>query len=160
MFVTDDGDYTAARKAKDLTYFIEGAFHANDQYGTSIDVFKEGGISGLGANKIYPDIADGTICSERVFHDSIIVDDVEARMRKPRNLYEHREVSREVLMSLYPKKKGIIRDAEKKGRGNEINAYARLGELKDHHDPVTVYEAWHLPSHPGAKAWFLRRWNR
>ena len=150
LFLTEGGDYSNKRKAKGLTKFVDGVFYATDQYATSLDVFRDGGVFGTGVCKIYA--GRNEVVSERVFPDSIVVDDVEGRMRNPRNLYEYREVAREVLADEFPKFKNEIESAEWTGKGDDgAGAFVRLGRLSEKNDPVSVYEAWHLPSGPEAK---------
>lgn len=150
LFLTEGGDYTRARKARGLTKFLDGVFYGANQYMTSLDVFRDGAVFGSGFNKIYA--GRERIVSERVFPDSIVVDDVEGRMGHPRNLYEYREVAREVLADEFPKFKMEIMSAGWHGRENgNIASIARLGGLSAADDPVSVYEAWHLPSGKDAK---------
>lgn len=141
MYLTEKGNHTLRTRAKNLGKFIMGQFYAIDQYSLSLDVFLDGGIFGTGYEKIYE--IGGRICAERVFTNEIVTDDNEAKYGDPRQMFQYKQINREVLALAYPKHKEEIASAD------------LIREDQSYHesinDPVSVVEAWHLPSAPGAK---------
>jgi hypothetical protein len=143
MYLTERGNYSQRTRAKRLGKFIMGQFYAIDQYDISLDVFRDACIFGTGFEKVYE--VGGRIHAERIFPNEVVVDDTEAKYGEPRTLFQYKQVNREVLAQSELGKK--FRD--------EISSADLIRE--DQHysetiaDPVSVVEAWHLPSAPGAK---------
>lgn len=143
MPLTVDGDHALMTRAKLMGRFIDGQFHATQQYELGLQVFQDAAIYGTGFEKVLS--AYGEVCAERVHPDEIVVDDIEARTGKPRTLYQYKEIPIEVALA-NPRWKSKAELIEK----------ARL--LRDDHlgrrhvgEPISVIEGWHLPSAPGAK---------
>lgn len=141
MFLTAGGNQEQLTRAKRLNKFMAGQFYAADVYRIGLQVFRDSLIFGTGFFHAFR--RNGRIGVERVFPDEILVDDEEARdPNELRNLYRHREVSRDVLLELYPEHRteieaaGLLRDA---GRERGLTV-----------DMVSVVLGWHLPSEPGA----------
>jgi hypothetical protein len=136
-FLTDDGDFTLQRKAEKLTKFVEGQFYACEFYEKAQMAFKDACIFGTGAVKIY---RDGTeIKAERTFIDEIMVDDTEAYYGKPRQMHQRKWIHKDVLATMFPKKKGAIEAA--------ASDSGRIEEHKDRNgDMLLVIESWKLPS--------------
>ena len=145
-YLTEGADYRARKRADNLTYFTAGQFYHTNMYEVGQDVFVDGCWSGTGFAKVFSNSFDGRrneIRVERVFPDEILVDDIEARMGHPRSLYQHKFVEREQLLELFPNLQMEIRDAAMLREDDSFPAGMA--------DPVSVTEAWHLPSRPGAK---------
>lgn len=141
MYLTERGNAELKTRAKRLSKFVMGQFYALDQYDLSLDVFRDACIFGTGYEKIYE--VGGRICAERVFPNEILVDDHEAKYGEPQQLFQHKQVNREVLASAYKKHRAEIALAS---LVREDSLYSESIA-----DPVSVIEAWHLPSAPGAK---------
>jgi hypothetical protein len=139
-FLTIKGNEEKQRRAKGLNQFALGQFLHCDLYDEAQLVFVDAATLGTGFLKIYEE--DDEVCAERVFTDDIVVDDVEARKCKPRSLYQHDEVSKEVLKAQYPEHAAAI---DSSGLIREGSDAAESIE-----EPVGVIEAWHLPSADGA----------
>jgi hypothetical protein len=141
MYLTERGNYSLRTRAKRLGKFVMGQFYAIDQYDLALDIFRDAAIFGTGFEKIYED--GGRICAERVFPDEILVDDHEVKYGEPRQMFQYKQVNREVLARAYPKFREEIASADLiREEQNYSESIA---------DPVSVIEAWHLPSGPGAK---------
>lgn len=139
QFLTIDGIYSFQRKAKALNEFCAGQFYASRQYEKSLQIFRDAAIFGTGFQHIFADYDKGEVCTERVFPDEILVDDRDARSGNPRVLFRHKEVDKHVLMKQYPKFAAQIRDSSTLRDSNySTDRYCA--------DPVSVIEAWHLPS--------------
>lgn len=141
MYLTEKGNFERRTRAKRLSRFVMGQFYALDQYNLSLDIFRDAAIFGTGYELIYE--TGGRIMAERVFPDEILVDDHEARYGEPRQMFRYKQVSRDVVAALFfPRNKGVVSLATLL---REPNIYDSID------DPISVIEAWHLPSAPGAK---------
>jgi hypothetical protein len=141
-FLTEGGDYKSRKKARDLTYFTSGQFYKTDVYKKAQQVFTDGGWSGTGFLKIFE--KDGDIDVERVFPDEIIIDDVEAKYCNPRSLYQHKEIEKEYAKVRYPGVDPSIIDEAQNIREGVPLSHGIV-------EPISLVEAWHLPSKKGAK---------
>jgi hypothetical protein len=144
MFLTAGGDWQQKERAKKLTKFAVGQHYATDLHEKARRVFKDGCVSWRGFLKVYRDGAD--ICCERVLPWEIIIDDEEALYGEPRQLFQHKEISRDVLKEMFPNKADDIDSAtlilgRKHDRSDQNRGIA---------DQVSVIEAWYLPSAEGA----------
>lgn len=136
-FLTSGGDWKKQQKAKKLGKFIDGQFYAQRIYEKTSKTFIDAGIFGSGIIKICSQ--DGEIYTERVIPDEIVVDDYECIYGEPRNLYQEKAISRDVLLEKFPKYKTQI-DALPSASSND-------GFMTDNHSNlVQVVEGWHLPA--------------
>lgn len=132
-FLTEGGYFRKERKAKKLSRFSLGQLHATHMYQTGPEIFRHAAIFGTGAGKIYR--VGGEIRTELTFIEELLVDDAESVHGHPMNLYQEKQISREVLMRQYPEHEAEIRMAPK-AEGSLLQAPAMS-------DMVTVIEAWH-----------------
>ncbi len=142
-FLTEGGRWKLQQKAKKTEQFVEGIFYDQKFHAEAPEVLRNACIFPVGVVKVSesPDI-DGKILIENVFPPEILIDPLEAMHRKPRQIFQVRMVSRDVLLERYPDKvdqiKNIKREIDFSGAGNNIS------------DVVTVIEAWHIPDGPDA----------
>jgi len=139
-FLTSGGDWSLKRKAKLLDKFVNGQFYATDIYTVAPKVFLDATVFGTGVLKIFQD-GERIVC-ERVFPNEVVVDDKECFYGDPRQLFQRKVVSREVLLAAYPDfKKDILNasKAEKTGHGESITS-----------NQIECVEAWHLASKKGS----------
>lgn len=143
FYLTEKGNHTRRTRAKRLRKFVMGQFYGIDQYDLSLDVFLDACIFGTGHEHVWEE--RGRIFSERVFDDEVVVDDNESIYGAPRTMFRYKEVNRDVLAKS---------ELGKKFK-NEI---ASADLIRDDRtpsetiaDPVSVIQAWHLPSARGAK---------
>lgn len=141
QFTTKGGTRKDRELANQLSRFVSGQFYQVGLYDLTPDVFLNAGIFGTGGLKFSE--VDGDIVADVVFPEEILVDDVEAKARKPRSLYHVVEMNRAVAKARWPKFRAELDDAEH--ITDEFLAVANLA------DPITVIEAWHLPSGKNAK---------
>lgn len=143
MFLTNDGNFDQRTRAKGMNKYLEGVFYANDVHSAKNGqlAFKEGALLGTGMCKVFRE--DDEVKIERVFTGEIRVDESEAFYGAPSNLYQHKFLSRDILISEYPKLEDKILDANAHNPDSEVDTM-----LVDH---IKVVEAWHLPSGPNAK---------
>lgn len=141
MYVTDDAEWSLARKAKKRTDYVTGIYQRSGAYDVWPETFVDACIGGTGTSKWL--IEDDAIICERVLPEELIVDETEARYGKPRSIYHRRLVSRDVLASQYPDFEVQIESAP--------DAEPREGDSwASDADVVEAIEAWHLPSATGA----------
>lgn len=150
MFLTEKGNYSEQAKGRMLGKFSIGQFSAVKQYTLDQNVFRDACIFGSGFEKIYRSVDEmdegekkSKLSAERVFPDELVVDDAECKYGYPRCLYQIKDIASEVLSEEYPDFADEIEEAE------------QIREPSSHRmtaaSPVSVVEAWHLPSCNGAK---------
>ncbi len=142
MYLTEKGDFSLRTRAKRLGKFVMGQFYAVDQYDLSLDLFRDACIFGTGFEKIYE--VGGRIFAERVFPDEILVDDNESKYGNPRQIFQYKQVNREVLArsEIGKKHRDAIASADLIREGQHYTESIS--------DPLSVIESWHLPSSPDA----------
>lgn len=142
MFLPVKGNYALRQRAERLGKFITGVLYEMQSYIVGLQVFRDACIFGSGFMKVYSE--DGKISGERVFPDEIVVDDTEAREGAPRQLFQVKHMTRSVLLEdpAFSKYEVEILDAPYTPR-DDVDEEGIA-------DLVTIIEAWHLPSYPGA----------
>jgi hypothetical protein len=148
QFLTEGGKWKERQQAKLLTRFTDGQFFRNDTYEESEESFLDALIFDLGAMKHFIDRRDPEnvkICSERAVPVELFVDIIDGRYRKPRQLYQVKEVGREVILGDPDFKSKVPRIHE----ATLMEPSSTLGE-STLADPITLMETWHLPSAPNA----------
>jgi hypothetical protein len=120
--------------------FIEGVYHDQRVYQTAQQLFRDGGIFGTGLLKCYGDVKRAKIVIERVLVNDIGVDYIDGKYGAPRSMFQHQTMTRSVAQARWGEKH--LADA------NHIRKAAASGSTVE--DPVSIFEAWHLPSLPGA----------
>jgi len=143
VMLPSGGDFNLQQRAKKLEKFVSGVFYQADIHEEGIKAFLDCCIFGTGVIKIFQE--NGNVCAERVIPSELIVDDEEAFRGKPRQMHQRREVSREVLMEMFPESKKDIKTATK------LEKHRGIGNFNSVADNVTVIESWHLASGPDAK---------
>jgi hypothetical protein len=140
--LTFKGNFSQQRRAKRLNQFMMGQFGASDVYKNAQEAVKDAAIFGTGFIKNYE--KNGKIVAERVFPNEILVDDEESIYGEPRQLFQHKVVTKEVLRSMFPE--GKFRQAIDEAslvRGDQ-DVSKGIGDM------ASIVEAWHLPSGPDA----------
>ena len=99
-FLTSGGDYSMKRKSKLLDKFVNGQFYTTDIYTIAPKVFLDAAVFGTGVMKIYSD--GEKLVIDRIFPDEILIDDSESYYGSPRQIFQRKVVSREVLLAAYP----------------------------------------------------------
>lgn len=132
-FLTEDGNYKLKRKAKKLSRFSLGQLHATKMYEIAPEIFRHACIFGTGAAKVYR--IGANIKVDLTFIDELSVDDAESEHGDPMNLYQTKNMSREVMMRMWPEHEAAIKNAPK-ADGSNVQAPSMS-------DMITVVEAWH-----------------
>ncbi len=144
QFLSIAGDWGARQQAKKLSYFTDGQFHSTRFYKKGRIANRMATVFGTGATKLIRENND--VGALPVFTDDLIVDDVEARLGEPRNLYQHAEASKDLLIAKFPKHKEKIQAARWTRRDAHTSSDEKIIDR-----PISTIEAWHLPSGPDAK---------
>lgn len=142
LILTNAGDYSQTKRAKKLTQYLDGIFDDTKFYSHARKSFREGGIFGTGAIKVFAEF--GKIKIEKVFIDEIVVDHMDARTGTPREMHQVKLYPREKLLAMFKsteqqkwiKTSAVWWEIEKAPRTKV--------------DLVGVIESWHLPSSPTA----------
>lgn len=144
QFLPTAGDWGVRQQAQKLSRFVDGQFHSTRFYRKGRIANRMATVFGTGATKIVRENDD--VSAVPVFTDDLIVDDLEARLGEPRNLYQHAQASKDILIAKFPKAEKAIR-AARWTRGNSHES----SDDKILDRPISTIEAWHLPSGPDAK---------
>lgn len=155
VFVTDRGSWRAQRQARDLSDFVDGV-----EYEAGCDILDilwglHTLLFGVAIAKCV-ETAEGRIGFECVPRWEMRWDPLEARYRSPRTIYHRYCVDRGQLFDKLGRSdaEGLIgsRSARIRTIDNAVFMRERWQDetLWSRADMVTVTEAWHLPSGPGA----------
>ncbi len=145
FFLTSGGTYREQRKARKLTKVSEAMFYEAECYVKGQDCFRDALIMGDGIMHVYEDTYTNRVCLERVPVFELYIDEVEASHGEPRQMHRVRNVDKDVLVGMFPKSEGIIRQTDKVATDFSGSSPLQVS------DTVEVRESWHLPSKPGAK---------
>lgn len=148
LYMTEDGDWSAQRKARNLTQFMQAQFlqmgtgngDNRSLYGVGRQVFVDSCVFGLGVAKFYTE--GGKVWAERVLPHEIIVDEIEGRYQQPRQIHQKKLMFRETVKDMFPQYEHQIESCES-GLSGESHSNSAA-------DMIEVTESWHLPS--GEKA--------
>lgn len=141
LFLTTKGSWKQQNRAKKLTQYMDGLFFQNKVYELGREVFRDACIFGTGALKIIE--RDGQVAYERTFIDEIVVDDMDGRLGKPRQMHQVMLIHREKLKEMFKgsQNQAAIEIADAENRPNKAGVS----------DQIEVIESWHLPSGKDAK---------
>jgi hypothetical protein len=141
-FITEGGDWQLQRKAKKLEKFCDGVRYENQGHFMGVNAFRDGCVFGDGLVHVFAN--HGRVKWERCLASELFVDAVDSFYGNPRCKYRVKNLDRDVLIDLFPDKKDAILEAPA-AKADLTGTYQNVS------DQVTVAEAWHLPSGPGAK---------
>jgi hypothetical protein len=102
MVLTSGGDRSQQKKAKRLEKFISGVFYNSDFYKKAKKAFKSATILGTGAPH-WRICKDGKIKCDNEFINDIIVDEIEGKYGKVRQLHIVKFKSKDEIIEQYPK---------------------------------------------------------
>lgn len=151
MPLTSGGTWSQREAARMMGRALEGEFSENVEEAVTEDVVLDGLVVGLGAAKVFE--RHGRCAIERTSPIDLYVDEAEAANRAPRCLYQRAYVDRYVAAECYVAGDGLF--------GSEASREAAIlkapvAKRKDYpsttaaSDAIEIWEAWHLPSGPGA----------
>jgi hypothetical protein len=140
---TDGADWSHQRTAKRLELYLNGLsklFEIGDKCRSG---FKAGAaMKGTGINKVWIDQFD-QIRVTPVPIDNIVVDELECRDGKPRQLHYRDFYDREDLMAQFPEHAEAIEKAQASGNWSRWAGYRPMEA-----NEVVVIESWRLPIGP------------
>jgi hypothetical protein len=142
-FMTTDADWAQQRQAKHLEWYCDGLSSMFELGDRGRKAFKDSAIKGTGLVKIYVD-QFGEIRVDRVVVDDVVVDELEARNGKPRQLHYRTLLDRDDLKAQFPEYAEEIEKAQMTTiPGRNWRLWAGYRPVKD--NEVVVIESWHLP---------------
>lgn len=141
QFITNGGDWSTQKKAKQITKFTQGIFYQQDVHYKSIGAWKDGAIWGDGFLHIFD--KDGKVCIERAFTHELFVDNIESLASKPMQLHRVKIVDRDIAREMFPELEEQI-DTVSPANYQDIGGQGTAVDL------ITVIESWHLKSGPDA----------
>lgn len=144
-FLTSGVSWDQQIKARNLDKWAKGFFYETKVYQKARPVFVDGCEFGTGFLQVF-DRGDGRLDCERVLPSEMFVDDLDGQYGTPRQLLRYKLVPRDILIRLFPEYESEIIDAGKKEKLDSVGGSSEVLE-----NTVPVWEAWHLPSGPGAK---------
>lgn len=143
-FVTNGGDWSAQKKAKQLTKFAYGLFHGQRVHKKSVVAFTDSAVWGDGMVYVYEDSDNKRACIERVYPHELFVDQIEALSGNPRQIHRVKIMDRDMAMAMFPELEEYIARVEPAN-------YQQIGGMGTCVDLITVTESWHLRSGANAK---------
>lgn len=144
-FLTDGADYKQRHLAQQLNQFILGEFYQAKAYEKSAKMLRDALVMGSGALKVYRG-DDDKVCIDKVLITDLFVDENDALNGEPQQLYQLKLMDREKLISMYPKKEGMLDDTPQSYPDNSPDSGRTTA------DQVMVVEGWKLPSGPDPDA--------
>lgn len=146
LYLTSRGDYSQVKRAEKRGKFVTGWFHVLKQYMLGLEVFRDGCMTGTGIEYVYPDLLGKTIKAERVLPDELLIDEQDARDGEPKIIRRVKTVSREWLAAQFREDEPAKARKIEEATCLEVDAQS----IQTIQDPITLIEAWKLPSYPGA----------
>jgi hypothetical protein len=142
VFQTEGGVWSERNRAQNLTQFLDGSFANMKIYDKGAEIFRDGGIFGIGHLKFFVNEELGEVNCERVLPDEIIVDDADAIYGTPRQMHHRKYVSRAELIKKYPQHRRDIERAKP--------AFIDGTRMGLNLDLIKIVEGYLLPSKVGA----------
>lgn len=141
-FVTNGGDWSMQKKAKQLTKFTQGVDYEHHIHELTINGFRDSAVWGDGFLHVFNN--DGRLAIERELPHNLWVDQVEALVGPPRSLYRSIIMDKMVACERFPELEEAIMVLSPP-------SYQEIGGQGTSADLIEMIEAWHLPSAKGAK---------
>lgn len=138
-FLTDGADYKQRHLAQRLNQFVLGEFYQVKAYEKATKMLRDTIVTGTGCLKVYEG-DDNKVAIDRVLITDIFVDENDSLNGEPQQLYQLKLMDRERLISLYPKKEGVIENTPQSYPDNSPDSGRTTA------DQVMVVEGWKLPS--------------
>lgn len=139
-FDTDDADWSTQRKAKHLEWYCEGLGKQLKVNRKCRHAFKAGAvIKGTAVVKVVADEYDRP-CVEPTTVDDIVVDEMEARFRAPRQLHHRTCIDRDDLIARFPEYTTQISRSQSSGQWATWAGWRPIQRTE-----VMVIESWRLP---------------
>jgi len=155
QFLTEKGNYSLRRTAKQLTQFLDGVFHYGNLYNDDgRQAFRDATLFGSGVIHTYGD-DEGNICNDRVLCDELMLDEGEARegLKSLRNLFRGRY---QHVDAVCDKWLPLIKNREERTAAELAIRTAKanysdleMGYRSVNSDMVRVFQGWHLPGSDG-----------
>jgi hypothetical protein len=143
--ISIDGDHALIKKAERLTLGMEGVFDEQKFYSKLRPTILDSSLFDFGVMFFYPDPIENKVVIERAWPADIGVGWADGRYGHPRNMIRHRIVSKGALVAMAKARKWKVEAAEQASLRQSLTTYSSTD------NPVSLYEAWHLPSNKESK---------
>ncbi len=141
FFLTVEGTLELRRQAKQKMLFVEGVMRSEHAYALSRQVFRDACLFPLGIIKVTPDAKRKKVRMERVLRHMLAIDPTDAHDKDPRSLFQHMVMPEASVIAKWGKKVATTAAGMLEGMSADYTIQS----------PVSVIEAWHLPSGPDEK---------
>lgn len=143
MFLTDGAAWDARERAKAMNRYVDGQFWRTGFHKqTDPDITLDALALGTGYAKNYTHNKTRERCIERVFTPNIVVDDMEAKDRRPRSMYEIQSVPREAAIAIYAYGNRKLEEKLREAPASRLTAPHDKGTRTA--DMIDLFEAVHL----------------
>ena len=147
-FQTDGATWKMQQKARRLDKWCRGVFYETKIYRKGSDVFRDCEVFGTGGLKLVP-TKKKRIQLERVFIDEILVDDADAYLGSPQQMFHRMKMHKGAVKRLarqHHKGEGL---QEKLDKIDGTKPPDDTPTLKGFNDMIEVFEGWMLPDEDG-----------
>lgn len=138
VFLTDGGDFTEQRLAKEMNKFIMGEFYRCHAYDLGAEIFRDACVLADGLVKVGR--KDKKVSLERTLCTELLVDFNDGYYRKPRMMIQTKLCDRGILADAFPKETEKIYGA----MGGTVDSSPQSTDTIS--DQFIISEGWHLPS--------------
>lgn len=138
-FLTDGADYKQRHLAQQLNQFILGEFYQTRAYEKATKMLRDALVMGTGCLKVYEG-DDAKVAIDRVMVTDLFVDDNDCINGDPQQMYQLKLMNRDKLISMYPKKEGMLENTPQSYPDNSPDSGRSTA------DQVMVVEGWKLCS--------------
>ncbi|MFA6167026.1 MAG: hypothetical protein WC700_10435 [Gemmatimonadaceae bacterium] len=145
MVVAIGAGYRKQRNAERMSAHVEQRFEDFEAHRLKWLACRDAVLAGNGYLRAYDDGASPEPTIERLHPLSVLVDDAACVDVDPRELYVRRAPPRALIAARFPDRAD---DVERAAPPKATTWYSLGSRARD--DRVQIYEAWHLPSSPGA----------
>jgi hypothetical protein len=145
VVTTTDADWGMMQASRQMQLFLEAVMTDQQVGPKGRDVFRDGCLATLAAIKGVADFDEQKVLLERVLRHEMVWDPEDARYGMPRTLYQIKHIPRARLRALLEAKK-LAPGSEAAVRGAGLMRGLTAKAVINVDDPVSVVEAWHLPS--------------
>jgi hypothetical protein len=136
--LTNDGSFGQKRRARKASLWYQGWADEADLHSITFECLVDSMVFDLGVLQVYEH--DNKVCVQRILPFEILIDAKAAIYGQPRAIYRRRYVDKDIVY--WRLAKGLAKD---------LRELIRTAPTPTDTNDLLVWEAWHLPSAPGAK---------
>lgn len=145
---TDGAEWSTRLKGRRLGKFINAKLDETEFRRIAPLIFRDCCIRGTGIVKVSGE--NGDLLPERIDKDDLLIDPIEARYGKPRQMHQIYLMAREVVSDLFPNHLSAIMMAASAESENDFTDDYWVRAQANNTNMIKIVESWHLESGPGA----------